>query len=62
MKYYFKKVMKYLSELDTPNEVMGICYKKKEQEINDETKYVLKIKPYIPITKHIIEPKIMNKS
>ena len=28
------KVMKYLSELNTPNEIMGICYKKKEEKIN----------------------------
>ena len=28
-----EKVMKFLSELDTPNEVMGICYKLKESEV-----------------------------
>ena len=26
--------MKYLSELNTPNEIMGICYKKKEENIS----------------------------
>jgi len=29
-----EKVMKFLSELDTPNEVMGVCYKLKEKEID----------------------------
>lgn len=29
-----KNVMKYLSELNTPNEIMGICYKKKEENIS----------------------------
>ena len=29
-----EKVMKFLSELDTPNEVMGVCYKLKEKEIS----------------------------
>lgn len=29
-----ENVMKYLSELNTPNEIMGICYKKKEENIS----------------------------
>lgn len=29
-----ENVMKYLSELNTPNEIMGICYKKKEKNIS----------------------------
>lgn len=29
-----ENVMKYLSELNTPNEIMGICYKKKEESIS----------------------------
>ena len=29
-----ENVMKYLSELNTPNEIMGICYKKKEENMS----------------------------
>ncbi len=29
-----ENVIKYLSELNTPNEIMGICYKKKEENIS----------------------------
>lgn len=34
--YVTEKVMKYITELDTPTNMIGICYKLKEQELGDK--------------------------